>query len=117
MKLNGIYIPIRGDYTRFQADMAKARSIAREQGKAISDALGNAIGTDSATRGLSNLTRNLAQAQRALSGASFKGTIDGLDELARIRIPYAGAIGFTPAHRKHQCRRTSLYPDSESHRG
>lgn len=84
MKLNGIYIPIRGDYTRFQADMAKARSIAREQGKAISDALGNAIGTDSATRGLSNLTRNLAQAQRALSGASFKGTIDGLDELARI---------------------------------
>ena len=82
--ISGIYIPIRGDYTKFQEDMARARAVAREQGKAVSDALNNAISSDSATKALSGLTQKLAQAQRGLTAVTFRGNIEGLDELAKV---------------------------------
>jgi lambda family phage tail tape measure protein len=82
--ISGIYIPIRGDYTKFQEDMARARAVAREQGKAVSDALNNAISSDSATKALSSLTQKLALAQRGLTAGTFRGNIEGLDELAKV---------------------------------
>lgn len=63
-----ISIEIRGDYTSFQKDMARVRAIAREDAKAISDAMNNSISMNAAATQMTALIRNFNVAARSAQG-------------------------------------------------
>lgn len=65
MRIPGIYVEIRGDFSKFQQDMNALRAEVRTQGRGISDALNNAISPKQATDSINRLATNLALAGRA----------------------------------------------------
>lgn len=77
-----IYVAVRGDYTKFQEDLARVRGIARENGLAISNALNNSITPTQAISGLTKLSSAIKRV-RTQSTSSFRPAISGLDELAQ----------------------------------
>ena len=80
---SSLYISIRGDYSEFEADLRRVRGIARQNGNAISQALGNSISPDKAVKGISRLTQSLRQAHAAAASGGMGPAIKGLEELAR----------------------------------
>ena len=79
-----LYISIRGDYSEFEKDLARVRALAKQNGNAISQALGNSIRPDKAVKSL----QHLAEAVRGLNAATktygMRAEIQGLQDLARF---------------------------------
>ena len=80
---SSLYVTIRGDYSKFQEDLTRARGIARQNGTAISNALNNAISPQQAIQGITKLTSAIKNAQAQLASRSFsRPTIEGINDLA-----------------------------------
>jgi hypothetical protein len=81
-KIGSIYVEVRGDYTQFQKDLREVRSTAKASGKEISDALGNAMSSGQASKGVTDLSRNLMQlsATAKVPGENFKTTARQISE-------------------------------------
>ena len=103
-----LYIEIRGDYTQFQKDLARVRGIARQNGEAISNALGNAISPDKAVKGISRLTQSLRQAHAAAAAGVADPAIKGLEELARTAGMSAREMGRLQRAMVETARQNSL---------
>ena len=82
-KTPGIYIAIRGDVSAFETDLNHARQIAKAQGEAIAQSIGNVVSKADLSGGINKLTRELKTAQAALSAGAFKAQVTGLDESAK----------------------------------
>lgn len=83
-KIGGVYVPIRGDYTEFQADMAKVREIARAQGTAISNELHNALSSDQISRRIADLTKSVGTATRAAAAKQMEPVVKEIEALASV---------------------------------
>jgi tape measure domain-containing protein len=88
MKIPGMYVEIRGDYTALSADFSAVRREARATATDISNALANAVVPSSVTSGIDQLYQNLTKAQRAakLSGSAFASVGVTLDDKLRKNI-------------------------------
>ena len=79
-----LYVVVRASYKEYEADLARVRGIAREQGEAISNALNNSISPKQAIKGFESLSVSLQKAIGAANAFNVKPQIKGLDELAKI---------------------------------
>ena len=79
-----LYVVVRASYKEYEADLARVRGIAREQGEAISNALNNSISPKQAIKGIESLSVSLQKAIGAANAFNVKPQIKGLDELAKI---------------------------------
>ena len=72
--IGGIYVEVRGDYTKYQQDMRDLRNIAKTEGKGVSDALNNAISPTQASKSISGLAKNLTDLSKSakLPAETFK---------------------------------------------
>ena len=85
MAVPGLYIPIRGDYSEFQKDMARLRGIAREEGTRISEALQMAISPKDAIVGLTKIGAELKKLTAAAqsTGRTLNAPVEQLTEFAQ----------------------------------
>lgn len=65
MKLPGIYVEIKGDYTELEKNLKAAKALVTSQATGISDAINNALSPDKLRGGLDSLVKNLSQLDRA----------------------------------------------------
>lgn len=85
MAVPGLYIPIRGDYSEFQKDMARLRGIAGEEGTRISEALRMAISPKDAVVGLTKIGAELKKLTAAAqsTGRTLNAPVEQLTEFAQ----------------------------------
>lgn len=86
-----ISIEIRGDYTGFQQDMARVRSIARQDARAISEAMNNSISMNAAATQMTGLVKNFNIAAR--SAQSVKADASAAMDAVRKMGEAAGVSG------------------------
>lgn len=76
IKLPGIYVQVRGDYTQLQKDLGAAKSIVKRDAKDISDAMNNALAPKQVSDNLNKLITRLGDLNRA--GTVTSRTFDSL---------------------------------------
>lgn len=92
--IGSIYVEVRGDTTKFQADMTRLRSEATKGGTEVSNALNNAILPGKASKAITALNTELLQLSRSakVPQANIKATTA---ELTRSMAEVAKKVGLT----------------------
>ena len=90
--IGSIYVEVKGDITQFQKDMTQLRSIAKQAGGKVSDALNNSVMPGKASQGIRDISTNLKQlAQSAkVPGENFKITADAISKALKDMANKAG---------------------------
>jgi hypothetical protein len=85
VRIPGVYIEIKGDFTELQTDMKRARQMVAEQATGMSNALNNALSPGQIKSSINSLVRDLGQIDRAskLTGNEFDKLGVDLGELRR----------------------------------
>jgi tape measure domain-containing protein len=85
MKIPGIYVEIRGDFYKLEADMRKVNALVKSSAEGMSNALNNALDPGQIQSGITGLVRNLGQVKRAsqLAGDEFSKIGVDLGELRK----------------------------------
>lgn len=65
IKIPGVYVPFRGDYSQLEKDAKAARAMITTQARGMSDALNNALSPTNIRNNVSKLTSNLGTLNRA----------------------------------------------------
>jgi tape measure domain-containing protein len=88
MKIPGIYVEIRGDFTKLEADMRQANAKVKAMAGEMSDSLNNVLQPDQVQSGMMGLIRNMNNLERAskLAGDVF----DRVDTKAAALAKSAG---------------------------
>jgi len=86
MKLPGIYVEIKGDYTELEKNLKAAKALVTSQATQISNSINNALSPTAASNSINSLVKNLGSLNRAslVSSNSFSGIGANLGKFASI---------------------------------
>ncbi len=102
-QIGTIYVPVKGDTTQFQKDMANLRTWAYKSGTEVANALNSSISKNTAGKGITDLSNNLKQlAQGAkVPLGQFKTAADALSDSLEDLAKQAGMTKQDRLGRQH----------------
>ena len=86
MKIEGIYVEVRGDFSQLQADLTNAQKVVKQASVGISDALKNALSPLQVTNTFDSLIKNLSKLQRtsAVTSEDFKNLSIEIEKIEQL---------------------------------
>lgn len=114
-RIGGIYVEVRGDWSKFTSDMRKVRAEAKAQGVEISNALNNAISPTQAARSITLLGSNLQQLANIAKtpAASFRTTSQSIADNLGMMARQAGLSSHQFAELNEKILRVSAARNAE----